>query len=132
MNFFIRRLFLMYVHFKALSGADSEVGFDPFTLNWKMANEAALSMNIIAVAGILASFWRKDIYPKFWSFFAFVFALNVLYPSGVLMVYMTGFHFMLLSIMLINSYGLFALIFLRKQWGLVPPVDPDSGAQNNE
>jgi hypothetical protein len=93
----------MYVHYEALAGADSEVGFDPFTLNWKLANEAALSLNIVAVAGILASFWRKDIYSKFWPFFALVFALNVLYPSGFMMAYMTGFHFILFSIMLINS-----------------------------
>ena len=132
MNLFIRRLFLMYVHYEALAGADSEVGFDPFTLNWKLANEAALSLNIVAVAGILASFWRKDIYPKFWPFFALVFALSVLYSSGFMMAYMTGFHFILLSIMLINSYGLFALVFLRKKWDSIDPVDSGMGAEKNE
>jgi hypothetical protein len=131
-NLSIRRLFLMYVHYEALAGADSEVGFDPFTLNWKMANAAVLSLNLAAAAGILASFWMTDIYPRFWPFFSLVFALNVFYPSGVMMAYMTGFHFILLSIMLINSYGFFSLLFLRKKWGLVQPVNPDIGAENNE
>ncbi len=132
MNLFIRRLFLMYVHYEALAGDDSEVGFDPFTLNWKMANGAALWLNVAAVAGVIASFWVKDLYPRFWPFFAFVFALNVFYPSGVMMAYMTGFHFILLSIMLINGYGLFTLVFLRKRWGLTGPEDAGVGAEKNE
>lgn len=122
----------MYVRYKALAGADSELGFDPFTLNWKTANEAALTLNLAAAAGIITSFWVKDIYPKFWPFFALVFAVNVLYPSGVLMAYMTGFHFIPLCIMLINSYGLFALVFLRKKWDLMEPLDAGMGAEKND
>lgn len=130
-NSFADRLFLKYERFEALAGSDSQISFDPFLFNWKTLNEAVLILNLAAVLGILVSFGVKQTYPKFWLFFAFVFLINLIYPSGMWMVDLPGFHFVPVSIIVINGYGLFTLVFLRTQGTLVKPANPNEGAEEN-
>jgi hypothetical protein len=118
-------LFFKYMQFKAMAGAESELDFDPFTFNWKLVNVIFLALNGAGMAAVLAGFFLKDFYRLFRLPGAFLFFLNVLYPSAVVMLFGTGFHFIPFSVMLLNGYGFLALGFFKNKWGLIQPVEEE-------
>lgn len=121
------RLFLKYVHFQDLAGAESGLGFDFFEFNWNQVNHVLLVFNLIAVTGILCSFAVKQVYWKFWPFFVPIFCANLFYPSGMWLLHLPRFHFVPVSIILMNGYGLLMLLFLRKKKSGAQTVDPPPG-----
>lgn len=113
------QLFVKYSNFKALSGADGGLFFDPYSVRWRPVNRVFFILNLTALASLA---WGIVSHAGFWKFrFLTAFALlaNALYPNLVVLLTMTGFHLIPFSIMLVHGGALFAWMFFLVQAG--PP-----------
>lgn len=111
-------LFLMVVHFRALSGWEDEMFFDSLTFNWRLVDVALLFLNGAALSGVFLALFEKGFYRLYGWALAVVFLLNTVYPWGLAFHYVRTFHFILLFGILINAYGFLVLAFLKEPMGL--------------
>ncbi len=113
------KLFVQYVHFMALAGADSEIGSDPWTLDWRLVSKILLIINWAALGAILLGFLNRGFFRKIGTTLAFVFLANALYPNAVAL-FMSGFYLILLWGIVFNGYAFGVLLFFREKIGFIP------------
>jgi hypothetical protein len=123
--------FLKLVHFRALSGWESELSFDSLMFNWPVVNGIFLLVDGLAIIGVLLSFYRGSYYRLMGQVLAGVFLINLVYPWLIAGHYLTGFHFNLLLGMLLNGYAFMVLAFFKRKTGLVrPPTEAGDDGRN--
>jgi hypothetical protein len=119
-------LFVQLAHFRALSGWDSELGFDSLTFNWRKVCAAVSFFDALAWLGVVLGFWFKDLYRFLWFFLAPLFLVNAIFPFGMAFHYLRGFYFPLLLGMLLNGWAFAVLAFSKRKMGLIEKV-PEAG-----
>src|SRR5690349_22994167 len=73
--------FLKLVHFRALSGWESELSFDSLASNWRWVNEVFLFLNGTALAGVFLSFFVEGLYRFYGQALALLFLADLAYPN---------------------------------------------------
>ena len=119
MNMLAGGPFLKLVHFRALSGWESELNFDSLMFNWPLLNVIFLFLDGLAIIGFFLSSYMDGYYRRAGPVLAGVFLINLVYPYGIAGHYLTGFHFTLFLGMLLNGYAFMVLAFFKRKTGLV-------------
>ena len=118
LNCLSSNLFVMVVHFRALSGWEDEMFFDSLTFNWHLVDMVLLFLNGGALTGVFFGFFEKGFYRLYGWAVALVFLLNTVYPWGLAFHYVRTFHFILLFGIVVNAYGFLVLAFFKGTLGL--------------
>ncbi len=111
--------FLKLLHFRALSGWTDEIAFDSLTFHWATMNAVLFFLDGAALAGLLSSYFLRDLYRSWGWAVALVFLVNSVYPWCLALHYVRSFHFILFLGMVMNGSAFGVLAFLKRRLGLV-------------
>lgn len=118
--------FVELVHFRALSGWESELGFDSLTFNWKLISTLVVLLDTVAATEVALSFWIEGLYRLYGLSLAVFFMMNVVFPFAAAFPYVRGFSFILALGMVLNGWAFVILAFLKRKTGLIDPI-PEEG-----
>lgn len=121
--------FLQLVHFRALSGWESELGFDSLTFNWKLISTLVILLDGLAATEVALSFWIEGLYRLYGLSLGVFFLMNVVFPFAAACPYVRGFSFILALGMVLNGWAFVTLTFLKRRTGLVDAL-PEEGDLN--